>query len=102
MTKYGARRTEVDGHSFASQREANRYGELRLLEQAGEISGLELQPKFPLIVNGQKVATYIGDFRYMDATGAVVVEDAKGVRTPLYRHKKRLLSALYGIEIREV
>ena len=103
MTKYGARRTEIDGHSFASQREANRYGELRLLEQAGEISGLELQPKFPLIVNGQKVATYIADFRYVDAAGAVVVEDVKSgpTKTPVYRMKAKLMLACYNIRIRE-
>lgn len=106
MTKYGAIPTEVDGIRFASRAEARRYGVLRLLEAAGEIADLELQPSFELVVNGVKVATYRADFRYRDvATGETVVEDVKGGRatvTPVYRLKRRLVLALYGIEIKEV
>ena len=47
-SKYGAIRTTVDGVTFASKAEARRYAELKLLEQAGEIKGLELQPKFDI------------------------------------------------------
>ena len=104
--KYGNRRTEVDGLVFASAAEARRYGELRLLERAGRIAGLEVQPRYRLVVNGVLIGTYVGDFRYEEDTdapdAAEVVEDVKGVRTPVYRLKKRLLWALYGIEIREV
>lgn len=106
MTKYGAIPTTLDGHRFDSRAEARRYAELRLLERAGEIADLELQPAYPLVVNGVKVATYRADFRYRDvATGAVAVEDVKGGRatvTPVYRLKRRLVLALYGIEIKEV
>jgi hypothetical protein len=101
MSKYGAVKTEIDGLVFASKREARRYSELKLAERSGDISNLELQPKFPLIVNGKKVATYIADFRYTE-NGNVVVEDVKGVRTAIYRLKKKMVKALYGIEIVEV
>ena len=101
MSKYGAIKTEVDGFVFASKREAHRYSELKLAERNGDISNLELQPKFPLIVNGKKVATYIADFRYKER-GEVVIEDAKGFRTAIYRLKKKIVEAQYGIEIVEV
>lgn len=101
--KYHAVRTEVDGISFASKAEARRYSELRLLERGGEIEHLELQPRFPIIVKGQKVSVYVADFRYRDArTNSVVVEDVKGVRTALFALKAKLVKALYGIEISEV
>ena len=101
MSKYGAIKTEVDGFIFASKHEAHRYSELKLAERNGDISDLELQPKFPLIVNGKKVATYIADFRYTER-GEVVVEDAKGFRTAIYRLKKKMVEAQYGVKIIEV
>ena len=104
--KYNARKTEIDGHIFASGAEARRYQELKILERAGEIDGLELQPEYPLVVNNQRVAVYIGDFLYVDAQSKQrVLEDVKSTITrklPVYRLKKKLLFALYGIEIVEV
>lgn len=102
--KYHARAVTLDGIRFASQLEANRYLELQLLARAGEIVDLELQPRFPLVVNGVQVATYIADFRYTDPTKnpPVIVEDTKGMKTPVYRIKKKLVKALYGVEIQEV
>jgi hypothetical protein len=111
MTKYRAQPTEVDGHRFASKREAARYRELRLLERAGKIVNLELQPKFPVVINGRKICTYIADFRYVDLeraarggeASAQVTEDVKGVRTPLFIVKRKLVEALYpGVVIEEV
>ena len=101
MNKYHAKRTEVDGHTFDSAKEARRYSELKLLERAGEIVGLRLQPKFPLVVNDTKIADYKGDFEYRDASGRRILEDTKGFKTPVYRLKKKLVRALYGIEILE-
>lgn len=110
--KYGNTATNVGGHRFDSRREARRYAQLRLLELAGEITGLELQPEFVLyalaldhdglIRDLVRVGSYIGDFRYRDASGQMIVEDAKGVRTPLYRLKRKIVEAQYGIRIREV
>jgi hypothetical protein len=103
MTKYGAIRTEVDGVTFASRAEARRYVELKLLERAGEIECLELQPRYLLVVNGVKIGAYVGDFKYLDTrTGRRTVEDVKGVKTPVFRLKSKLVKALYDIDIVEV
>lgn len=100
MSKFGAIRTEVDGVVFASKREAARYQDLKLLQKAGKIQNLELQPSYPMIVNKQKICVYKADFRYFE-NGKEVVEDAKGVRTPIYRLKAKLMLACYGIRICE-
>jgi hypothetical protein len=100
--KFGAVRTTVDGQTFASKAEARRYVHLRLLEKIGEISNLETQPKFPLVVNGEKVCTYIADFRYrVVQTGQEVVEDVKGgpTATPAFKIKAKLLKALHGVSV---
>lgn len=113
-SKYRAVPTVVDGIRFASQKEARRYQELKLLERAGEIRGLVLQPRFPLWAHtGQaqadpiRVGEYRGDFVFEERCQKTrvwcqVVEDVKGVKTPLYRWKKRHVEAQYGITIREV
>lgn len=101
-SKYRAEPTTVDGIRFASKREAARYRELRLMEQAGHIRGLELQPRYPMVVNGLTVCVYVADFRYVAADGRAVVEDVKGVRTPAYVIKSKLLKALHGVEVSEV
>ncbi|MGD9714830.1 MAG: DUF1064 domain-containing protein [Thermomicrobiales bacterium] len=101
-SKYKAVRTTLDGITFASKREAERYATLKLLEKAGDITKLELQPRYPLVVNDQLVGNYVADFRYRDEQGNTVVEDAKGVKTPVYKLKKKLMKAIYGIEVREV
>ncbi len=103
MSKYNAVRTEVDGFIFDSKAEARRYSELKLAEQAGEITALELQPKFSIDINGKHICTYIADFKYTDnRTGRTVIEDVKGVKTPVYRLKKKLVEALHGITIQEI
>lgn len=98
--KYKAKPVVIDGIRFHSKKEGRRYRELQLLEKAGEIKNLELQPKYPLEIGGMTIGKYIGDFRYWE-DGNLVVEDCKGMRLPLYILKKKLLRALYGIEIRE-
>ena len=104
-SKYGNVKVEVDGHKFDSKAEGARYWDLKQLERAGEIADLELQPKFPLLVHGIRVAEYRADFRYRDADGAIVVEDVKSEITrkkEVYRLKKKMVQAQYGIEIVEV
>lgn len=100
--KYNAKKTEVDGHIFDSRAESLRYCNLLILQKAGEITGLILQPVFPLIVNGHEICKYIADFEYKDASGNRVVEDVKGVITPSYRIKKKLVKALYNVDVVEV
>lgn len=101
QSKYRAQRTEVDGVNFASKREAKRYGELRLLERVGEISGLELQVKMPIAINGKHVCFYMADFCYLDKEGKPIVEDCKGFRTDVYKLKKKMIEAQYGLTILE-
>ena len=103
MNKYNARRVSIDSITYASRREANRHQELLWLQRAGEIHDIELQPRYPRVVNGVKVCVYVADFRYVEvATGRTIVEDAKGYRTPVFRLKSKLMAACYGITIREV
>ena len=105
MSKYHAQKTTVDGIIFASKAEATRYSVLKMLQSNGDISALELQPKFPVVVNGKKICTYISDFRYFDNwTNTVIIEDVKSTFTrkiAVYRLKVKLVEALYGIEITE-
>lgn len=104
MTKYRAIPTVVDNIRFASKKEANRYFELKVLHRIGEISDLIIQPKFPLVVNGTKICTYVADFSYREKSGRLVVEDVKSkpTMTPAYRIKAKLLLAIEGITVREV
>lgn len=102
-SKYRAIPTVIDGIRFASKAEARRYQELRFLERAGEITALELQPVFPLVVNGVKIGAYRADFRFVNTrTGEVVTEDCKGFRTKEYKRTKRLVEALYPVQIQEI
>lgn len=100
-SKYRAVPTVVDGHRFASKKEARRYSELCLLERAGEISNLALQVKFSLDIDGVHICNYHADFTYDDKEGNVIIEDCKGVRTPAYKLKKKLMLAIYRIKILE-
>ena len=103
MSKYRNIKVDADGHRFDSRKEFRRYCDLKALQLGNAIEDLELQPRFPMVINGVKVCTYVADFRYRDrVSGEVIVEDAKGVRTPLYKLKARLLKAIHGIEIVEV
>lgn len=103
MNKYRNIKTTVDGHVFASKKESLRYGELKLLEKAGLIHDLQLQPRFRIEVNGQKICVYVADFAYMEH-GKQVIEDVKSsaTKTFVYKLKKKLLRAVYGIEITEI
>jgi len=104
--KYNAISTKVDGIFFASKKEAKRYGELKLLEKAGEISDLRLQTRWPLFCGDTRLLTpsgrvmvYISDFDYRE-NDELIIEDPKGMRTEVYRIKKAIMQA-NGYEIRE-
>ena len=111
MTKYRAIRTTVDGITFDSKREANRYSELKMMEKAGIINSLKLQPEFKCQINGKKICTYKADFEYLmvdeegpqGQIGYYIVEDVKGFKTPVYKLKKKLVEALFpGTFIKEI
>lgn len=108
--KYGNRKTTVDGITFDSALEASRYSELKLLQRAGTIRDLHLQPAFELIpafnkngVHYQKTV-YKADFAYFDnEKGKTVIEDTKGVKTAVYILKKKLFEYNYpNLEIVEI
>ena len=108
MNKYNARKTTIDGIEFDSQKEANRYCELKLLERAGQITDLYLQPVFILEEafnkNGRRyrAITYKADFQYKE-NGKTIVEDTKGFRTEVYKIKKKLFEKRFPeYEIREL
>lgn len=118
-SKYGNKRIEVDGVSFDSKKEAKRYRELLLLEQAGEISNIKRQQKFLLIPAQREPDTigkkggrykgkvierevsYVADFVYWK-NGILVVEDTKGFRTKDYIIKRKMMLWVHGIRIVEI
>lgn len=106
MSKYRNVKTVVDGITFDSKKEAQYYGIYKSLMKAknpkDRVVGLELQVPFPLEVNGKKIGKYIADFRVTYGDGRIEVIDVKGVKTAVYRLKKKLVSALYGVDIVEV
>lgn len=104
MTKYHAKKTQVNGITFDSKIEAERYQQLMLLEKAQEISALTLQPEFQILrgwvhpETGEKIKSrfYVGDFCYLDeATGKLIVEDVKGMETQEFRLKWSLVKSMY-------
>lgn len=73
---------------------------LKIMERDGEISSLELQPKFYFTYKDKKIFLYKADFSYIK-DGEKVIEDTKGFRTPIYKLKKKLIEAQHGIMIYE-
>lgn len=106
-SKYRANKCVVDDIKFDSEKEASRYTELKLLEKAGVITDLKLQVPFVLQdafeINGEKIKAikYIADFTYYE-NGKLVIEDVKGVKTPVYNMKKKMFMYKYKQYIREV
>lgn len=99
--KYRAQPVVTDEGRFASKKEYADWCALKLREKAGLISHLERQVKFPLSVNAQLVTTFIADAVFFE-NGKRVVVDSKGVQTPVYRLKKKLMRALLNIEVQEI
>lgn len=105
LNKYGAKRLKIDGITFDSKLEAERYQQLKLLQKANAISGLEYHKKFVIIPKsryGDNVY-YEADFFYFE-NGKPIVEDtkSKATVTAVYKLKKRLLAETHGITIKEV
>ena len=99
--KYNNTIVERDGMKFDSQRELDRWCDLVNMQRAGEILDLSRQVKYDLRVNGVLIGRYVADFVYTTVGGMVIVEDSKGVRTSVFQLKKKLMKALYGVDIRE-
>lgn len=119
IPKYRNKKVTYDGMTFDSIKEYTRYCELRLLEQAGAITGLRRQVKYILIPAQREQDTvgkrggikkgkliehevaYYADFVYEDENGNTIVEDTKGIRTEVYKIKRKLMLLHYGIRIQE-
>lgn len=119
-SKYHSRKMTIDGITFDSYREGRRYSELKMLLKAGEITDLRRQVKYVLIPAQREPDTtgprggvrkgmllerecaYIADFVYLTKEGEQIVEDTKGVRTPEYVIKRKLMLYVHGIRIKEI
>jgi hypothetical protein len=102
-SKYNAKKTVISGIVFDSKVEAERYMFLSELLRKNKISDLILQEKFDIIIDGIFICSYVTDFSYKNkATGVRITEDVKGMKTPVYRLKKKLIKAVFGINIHEV
>lgn len=118
MNKYHNRKVKTpDGIVHDSRKEAVRWNELKLLEEAGEITSLKRQMEFLLIPPQyedvptgkrkkrkivERACIYRADFVYHDKNGEIVVEDTKGFKTRDYIIKRKLMLYVYGIRIKEV
>lgn len=104
--KYNAQKTDLEGITFDSKGESEHYANLKLLERAGVISDLKLQPRFLLqegfTYNGHKERKieYVADFEYF-RDGRRIVEDykSKATKTPIYRLKRKMFLFKYGKSI---
>jgi len=105
-SKYRNQKTAVDGITFDSKKEANRYCELKVMEKGGLISKLALQQSFELApsvtIAGRKRPSlkYMADFCYY-LNGLFVVEDVKGMKTDVYKLKRHLMKSVLDIDILE-
>ena len=124
--KYGSIKTKVGAEVLDSKREARDYQTLLILERTGKIKALKRQVRVPLVVNGKKVCDYIPDFVYFEPGPflgneaamrlvelvyggpletpehwRLVLHDSKGWRTHVFILKKKLVAAIYGLEVRE-
>ena len=105
-SKYHAKKTVVDGITFDSNREADRYLVLKSMEEDGSIEDLRRQVRYELVpafdVDGRhyRPVYYVADFVYVE-DGKTIVEDVKGVRTDVYKLKSKLFAKRYGMSIKE-
>lgn len=105
-SKYRNVKVTLDGYTFDSKKEAKRYGELKALERNGDISNLTVHPRYTIQIRerGQwyLICIYEADFCYFTAQSDLVVEDCKGVKTPVYKLKKKLMKAVHNIDVVEI
>ena len=98
--KYNAKAIVIDGIKFSSKKEGQRYSQLKLQEHCGFIKDLKLQPVFVLQEgfehDGKKERPikYVADFAY-EKNGRTIVEDAKGMRLPAYKIKRKMFLKKY-------
>lgn len=103
-SKYGNRKTTIDGETFDSKREALRHLVLKQMQRDGEIKDLKRQVTFKLVVNGHKIGSVRPDWTYAEDQGFAlrpafrwrkVAEDAKGYQTSDHKTRWKLAKALH-------
>lgn len=102
-TKHFARARMYDGKRFGSGDELERWKELEMLEKSGAITNLTHQPRWNLVVRGMHIGRYTADASWLE-NGSLTVEDTKsrsGWKSRDYPLRKKLMKALYSIEIHE-
>lgn len=109
-SKYGNKKCRIDGYTFDSIAEGQRYAELKILLRENKIRDLELQKEYELVpayrdaITGKMIRPvyYKADFVYYDIEqGKTIIEDVKGYRTEGYKIKKKLMGSR-GLYITEV
>lgn len=104
-SKYGNIKTEYNGRKFDSKSEANHAIVLDTMKRAKipsqRVLDVQYQYKFPVTVSEKHICNYIADFYVTFADGHTEIQDVKGMRTPVYKLKKKLVEALYGQPIIE-
>ena len=113
MSKYHNKKTEIDGIKFDSLKEAGRYLELKRYMEMGVITNLQpcknnpKKKRYLLIpaqkgrIRNEKSVSYVPDFVY-EMDGDEVVEDVKGVKTDVYKLKRKLMMYIHKVEVEEV
>lgn len=106
--KYHAIKVKTEDGVFDSRKEYKEWIKLKKLQEQGLITDLQRQVEFVLIptqyIDGklaERRVVYIADFVYYNQ-GIMIVEDTKGVKTPEYVIKRKMMLQKYGIHITEV
>ena len=101
--KYHNTKCEYGGIRFDSKKEMAYYQTLLLLMKAKDnpVIDIQLQVPFEVEINGIKICKYYADFVVKYLNWDIQVIDVKGCKTPVYRLKKKMVEAQFGIKIIE-
>jgi hypothetical protein len=106
-SKFNNVKSEIDGHTFDSNKEAEFYGSLKIKKNAGLIKDFKMQVQYDILVNNIHIAYYYLDFKIENNDGSFEYIDIKGkdkksnkfIKTGVFALKKRLVEAIYHIKI---
>ena len=106
-SKFNNVKSEIDGHTFDSNKEAEFYGSLKIKKNAGLIKDFSMQVQYDILVNNIHIAYYYLDFKIENNDGSFEYIDIKGkdkksnkfIKTGVFALKKRLVEAIYHIKI---
>ncbi len=93
-----------------SRRESRAARDLATQQLCGLIFDLKQQVRFDLLPAQyspegallERACRYVADFTYRDGAGQLHVIDAKGMRTDVYRIKRKLMLFIHHIRVEEV